>query len=92
MRFGKALVKAKRIGVRRFRNNLSKIVKKHEMFVVTDHGTPASVLLPYDDILEIIDILDELRDKVALNAVALGRKSIAARTKGILASKILKKS
>jgi len=91
MTLGNALLKAKSIGVRNFRDKVSRLIHTHEIFVVTEHGSPTSVLLPYDDVLEIVDVLDELRDKDALKAVAQGRKAIGRGVKGILASKILKK-
>jgi len=91
MTLGKALLRARSIGVRNFRNKVSKLIHTHEMFVVTEHGSPTSVLLPYDDVLEIADVLDELRDKDALKAVAQGRKTISRGVKGILASKIFEK-
>ena len=62
------------------------------MFVVTEHGQPTGVLLPYENILEIVDILDELRDKSTLKDIALGRKSISRGAKGILASTVFKKN
>ena len=89
--FERALLKARTIGVRKFRNKISRLIKSHEMCVVTEHGTPASVLLPYEDVLEIADVLDELKDKDALEAVARGRKSIAKGVKGILAKTVFKK-
>ena len=91
MTLGKALLKARTIGVRNFRNKLSRLIHTHEMFVVTEHGSPTSVLLPYNDVLEIVDILDELRDKDTLKAVAEGRKAVGRGVKGILASKIFKR-
>ena len=91
MNLGKALLKARSIGVRNFRDKVSSLMHSHEMFVVTEHGRPTSVFLPYDDALEIVDILYELRDKNTLKVVAQGRKAISRGTKGVLASKILKK-
>ena len=91
MTLGKALLKARTVGVRNFRNKISRFIKSHEMFVVTEHGSPASVLLPYEDVLEIVDVLDELRDKKAVEAVLHGRKSVAKGVKGILAKTVFKK-
>ena len=90
MTLGKALLKAKSIGVRKFRDKISRLIHAHEMFVVTEHGSPASVLLPYNDVLEIVDVLDELRDKDALKAVAEGRKAVGRGAKGVAAEKIFK--
>lgn len=91
MTLGKALLKARAIGIRKFRDKISRLIHAHEIFVVTDHGSPTSVLLPYDDVLEIVDVLDELRDKEVLDAVTKGRKAIRAGKKGVLASKVFKK-
>lgn len=91
MTFGNALLKAKTIGVRNFRDKVSSLIRTHQMFVVTEYGSPTSVLLPYNDALEIVDILDELRDKEYLKAVSQGRKAIGRGAKGILVSKIFKK-
>lgn len=91
MTLGKALLKARTIGVRNFRDKVSRLIHSHEMFVVTEHGSPTSVLLPYDDLLEIVDVLDELRDKYALRAVAQGRKAVSRGAKGVLVSKIFRK-
>ena len=91
MTFGRAILKAKTVGIRNFRDRLSRLIHTHEMFVVTEHGSPTSVLLPYDDVLEIADVLEELRDKETLKAVAQGRSAIKAGVKGILVSRIFKK-
>jgi len=87
MTLAKALLKARTLGVRNFRNKLSQLMHTHEMFIVTEHGKPTSVLLPYNDILEIVDILDELRDRGAIDAVAKGRRAIRAGRKGVSVSK-----
>lgn len=90
MSISKTLLKARSIGIRNFRNSASKFIGKHQFLVITEHGTPASVLLPYNDVLEIVDILEELEDKKTLKAVTAGRRSIKKGAKGILAAKIFK--
>lgn len=91
MTIGTALLHAKSIGIRNFRDKISQLIKKHQIFIVTEHGSPASVLLPYEDMLEIVDILDELKDRRALKIIAEGRRAIRRGTKGILASKVFTK-
>jgi PHD/YefM family antitoxin component YafN of YafNO toxin-antitoxin module len=91
MSLEKDLLKAKSVGVRGFRDKLSKLMRTNEIFIVTDHGDPKSVLMPYDDVLEIVDILDELRDKDAVKAVIQGRKAVERGAKGIPAEEVFKK-
>ena len=90
MTISNALLRAKSIGVRNFRDGASRFIRKHEFLIITERGAPASVLLPYNDILEIVDILEELENKKILKTIAEGRRSIHRGAKGILASKALK--
>jgi len=91
MTIARALLKARNIDIRRCRNNLSRLIKKHEFLIITDHNNPESVLVPYNDMLEIVDVLDELQDKKTIKAVAEGRKAIRAGTKGIAVSRVFKR-
>lgn len=88
MTIEKALLHAKSIGVRNFRDKISQLIGSRQIFIVTEHGSPTSVLLPYENVLEIVDILDELKDKGALKVIAEGRKAIRRGVEGILASKV----
>ncbi len=92
MTISNALLRAKSVGVRNFRDGVSHFIGKHEMFIITEHGNPTSVLLPYNDVLEIVDILEELEDKKVLKLVAEGRRAIAKGARGISASASFKKS
>jgi len=92
MTISNALLRAKSIGVRNFRDSASRFIRKHELLIITERGSPASVLLPYNDILGIVDILEELEDKKIVKIIAEGRKAIRRGAKGILASKALKRN
>lgn len=83
MTIAQVLLRAKNIGVRNVRDTLSKLVRTKQLCVITEHGHPASVLLPYDDMLELADIMDELQDEKTIQAVLEGRKAIARGAKGI---------
>ena len=83
MTIAQVLLRAKNIGVRNVRDTLSKLVRTKQLCVITEHGQPASVLLPYDDMLELADIMDELQDEKTIQAVLEGRKAIARGAKGI---------
>jgi prevent-host-death family protein len=77
------LLKAPHVGIREFKEKISSLLNKRKTLVLTDHGEPASVLIPYADMLELLDILDEINDPKTRSLVGSGRKSIKQGTKGI---------
>ena len=81
------LLKANHVGIRDFKEHLSGEFL-NETLVITDRGTPVSVNLPYSDVLELMDILDELSDPGTVKAVQEGRKAIKAGAEGIPVSKV----
>ncbi len=85
-----ALLRAKYIGVRDLREHLSKRLKAKGALVVTEHGTPTKVILSYQDVVELIEVLDELQDKAAIQAVQEGRKAVGAGNEGIPVSRLFK--
>lgn len=86
MTLSKVLLRAKNVGVRNFRNSVSRFVRNHAFLVITEHGKPESVLMPYNDILEIVDVLEELEDTKTLKTIAEGRRAIRRGAKGVLFS------
>jgi len=83
MNIATILLKAPHIGVRELKEKLSAFLKREEPLVVTDHGSPTSVILPYDDMVELLDVLDELNDMETRELVREGRKSIQSGAAGI---------
>ena len=84
------LLKAQHFGIREYKEHLStRLLKKFA--VITDRGKPISVNLPYDEVLEILDIFDEVTDPETIDAVLSGRKSIQSGSKGVPASKLFSK-
>jgi hypothetical protein len=73
-----SLVRAPHIGVREFKENLSLFLKKNKLLIVTDHGEPTRVVVPYNDMLEILDIIEEINDAEITSLVKEGRKAILA--------------
>ena len=78
-----ALLNAKYVGIRDLREHLSKRLKGSKVIVVTEHGTPTRVILSYQDVVELIEVLDELRDQAAIQSVQEGRKAVKAGAVGI---------
>lgn len=84
------LLKAPHMGIRDIKEHLSRRLLK-DMLVITDRGAPVSVNLPYSDVLELADIMEELTDSEAASAVQKGRKAIREGTKGIPVLKLFKR-
>lgn len=78
-----SLLKAPHVGVREFKEKISSFLNKGKTLIVTDHGQPTNVLVPYDDMLELMDILEEINDPQTRSLVAIGRKAIKQGAKGI---------
>ena len=84
------LLKAQRIGIRDLKEHLSTEALE-ELLVITDHGTPVSVNVPYSDVVELVDILDELSDLDTLSTIKKAREAIKTGVKGIPISKLFNK-
>lgn len=91
MTLAAALLRAPRIGAREFRNKACSFIRKGMAYLVTEHGHPAGVFLPYEDAIELVDIIDELNDKKLLKTIAEGRRAIRKSGRGISVSESLKK-
>jgi hypothetical protein len=83
------LLKAHRVGMRDFKAHISKAYLG-KIVIVTSEGDPVSVNIPYEEILEMVDLLDEITDKKTMETVEMGRKSIRSGSKGISVKKSFK--
>jgi len=90
MNVATVLLKASHVGIRELKEHLSTEFLK-EPLVITDRGDPVSISLPYSDMLELIDILDEFSDAETFAVVQEGRKAISGGAKGIPVSALFKK-
>ena len=90
MTIATALLNARYIGVRELREHLSNRIKGNKAIVVTDHGTPTKVILSYRDVVELIEVMDELRDQAAVQSVQEGRKAIRSGSEGVPVNRLFK--
>lgn len=81
------LLKAEHIGIRDLKAHMSTKLLNNLM-VITDKGKPVSVNLPYQDLLELMDILDELTDPGTMAAINNGREAIRSGEEGIPVSNL----
>ena len=71
------LRKAKPVNVREAQAQLSKLIKSKEPSMVLSHGKPVSFLVPYEDMLDLVETIDELKDKKLLQEIEQARKEYA---------------
>jgi len=84
------IMKADHFGIKDLRSNASsKIFEK--IFVVTTKGKPISVNLPYSDILNLIDMIDEITDPETLKLVKEHRDAVKNGKKFIPAANLFEK-
>jgi hypothetical protein len=84
------LLKAEHVGIRDIKEHLSTRLLK-DILVITDRGTPVSVNLPYLDVLELVDIIDELTDLETMAMVSEARMAIREGSKGISVANFFKR-
>ncbi|MBI4397883.1 MAG: hypothetical protein HY586_02025 [Candidatus Omnitrophica bacterium] len=84
------LLKAKHIGIRDLKEHLSKRLKERLPLVITEHGEPVKFILSYQDVLELIDVLDELQDMETLQWIQEGRGAVKKGAKGFPVSDLFR--
>lgn len=84
------ILKADHIGIRELKGHLTAKSLK-EPLVITDRGVPISINLPYSDVLELVDLLDEMTDSHTEKLVKEGRQAVKSGAKGIPVSRLFKK-
>lgn len=83
MNLSSEILKSEYIGIRELRENLSKKLQTQKTLIITEHGEPVNVILPYTDLIELLDIIDEISDNGSVKAITNGRQSIKAGNKGV---------
>ena len=71
------LQKAKIVNLREAHAQLSKLIRSKTPSMVLSNGKPVSFLVPYEDMLDLVEILDELSDKKLLGEIKRARKEYA---------------
>ncbi len=81
---------AKPVKVRDAQAQLSKLIRSKSPTVVLSHGKPVSFLVPYEDMLNLVDTLNELKDKKLLAEIERARTEYA-RGKEVPPKRLFKK-
>lgn len=77
MGVGNLLRNAKPVNVREAQAQLSKLIRSKSPSMVLSHGKPVSFLVPYEDMLDLVETLDELKDKKLLGEIERARTEYA---------------
>ncbi|MDF0645156.1 MAG: hypothetical protein P0111_14090 [Nitrospira sp.] len=84
------LRKAKPVNVREAQAQLSKLIRSKSPSMVLSHGKPVSFLVPYEDMLDLVESLDELKNKRLLAEIERARSEYADK-KAVPAERLFKK-
>jgi antitoxin (DNA-binding transcriptional repressor) of toxin-antitoxin stability system len=71
------LRKAKPVNVREAQARLSKLISSKMPSLVLSHGKPVSFLMPYDEMLDLVEMLEDLKDQKLLKEIAKARTEYA---------------
>ncbi len=84
------LRKAKPVNVREAQAKLSRLIRSKSPSMVLSHGKPVSFLVPYEEMLDLLDMLEELKDAKLLQEIARARSEYVRR-KPVPAERLFKK-
>jgi antitoxin (DNA-binding transcriptional repressor) of toxin-antitoxin stability system len=84
------LRKAKPVNVREAQARLSQLIRSKAPSMVLSHGRPVSFLVPYEDMLDLLDKLEELKDTKLLREIARARTEYA-RGEAVSAERLFRK-
>lgn len=81
---------AKPVNVREAQAQLSKLIRSKSPSMVLSHGKPVSFLVPYEDFLDLVETLDELKDKKLLGEIEKARAEYN-QSKSVSVERLFKK-
>ena len=84
------LRKAKPVNVRQAQAQLSRLIRSKSPSMVLSHGKPVSFLVPYEDMLDLVETLDELKDMKLLGEIGRARTEYA-KGKAVPAERLFRK-
>lgn len=70
-----AILNADYLGIKEFKEHLCKILKKNKPHIITEYGKPKQFIIPYNEMIEIVEILEEMSDPEFIKEIQTSRKS-----------------
>ena len=84
------LRQAKPVNIREAQAKLSSLIRSKKPSLVLSHGKPVSFLVPYEEMLDLLEMLDELKDKKLMEQITSARSEYA-EGKSVPAERLFKK-
>ena len=85
------LLKAPRIGIKDFKTNLSREIKSKKLMVLNDHGESKKVVIDYNEFVELIEFIEDFKDKELLQLIQEGRAAVDRDEPGIDAGESIRR-
>ena len=85
------LLKAPHQGIKLFKASMSKNVRKNDPVVVTVNGEPKGVLVPYASMVEMLQMIEEMRDGKLKAEIGNARAAYRESPKGVSARRVWEK-
>lgn len=83
-----AILRAEHLGIKEFKTHICQILKANKPQIITDHGRPRQFVIPYEEMIEIVEVLEELSDPEFLKEIQQARKFCKKNKESIPASKL----
>lgn len=84
------LRRAKPVNVKEAQARLSTLIRSKTPSLVLSHGKPVSFLVPYEEMLDLLEMMDELKDQRLFEEIARARSEYA-EGKEVPAERLFKK-
>jgi hypothetical protein len=77
------LLKAPRYGIRDFKSHLSERIRSKKAMILVDRGEPKKVIMDYDELVGLLELVEDLHDKELMQLVREGRAAAERGERGI---------
>lgn len=77
------LLKAKHVGARELKDHLAKYMRGHAPVVATDRGQPKKVLIDYQDMVTLIEMVADLSNPALMKVMAAGARAVRGGAAGL---------
>jgi antitoxin (DNA-binding transcriptional repressor) of toxin-antitoxin stability system len=84
------LRQSKPVNVREAQAKLSRLIRSNRPSLVLSHGKPVSFLVPYEEMLDLLEMLDDLKDQKLIEEITRARSEYA-EGKAVPAERLFRK-